>query len=210
MDEIKKIETIIKKLENSLNKLVQTIGPIRIGEKRQFPYGWRKAKKGRTVWRIIEEIITQNLEKYHENLNLIKVEASQSDVSVYDMECEYTKLPTSYINIKSAVVGGRKNKDDISKATKLIDFYNIDPTRNIFIATFFLSFQDDMSVKITNCVVFPLAWIPDIYVNPSNNGNLQSKDYKDISKAIKRTNSDFIALLKEEILVANRKRKKQN
>lgn len=29
-----------------------------------------------------------------------------------------------------------------------------------------------MSIEITKAIVFPIAWIPDIYVNPSNNGNL--------------------------------------
>gem|GEM_PF-5912452 len=29
-----------------------------------------------------------------------------------------------------------------------------------------------MTINIEKCVVSPVAWIPDIYINPSNNGNL--------------------------------------
>jgi len=53
------------KLQASLDKLITKVGKIQIGTREQFPLGWRKAAKGRTVWRILEELITQNLEKYY-------------------------------------------------------------------------------------------------------------------------------------------------
>ena len=56
----------------------------------------------------------------------------------------------------------------------------------------------------------PIAWIPDLYVNPSNNGNLQSSYAKDLNKAKKRTNATFIEELKKEIQVAEGKKKKRN
>ncbi len=54
-----------------------------------------------------------------------------------------------------------------------------------------------MTIEINKATVFPVAWIKDIYVNPSNNGNLQSAYYKDISDAAKRSmpelsNTSFI------------------
>ena len=55
-----------------------------------------------------------------------------------------------------------------------------------------------MTIEIEKCVVFPVAWIPDIYINPSNNGNLQSSKYKDLLFAQKRTNDAFI----KELLIA--------
>lgn len=64
-----------------------------------------------------------------------------------------------------------------------------------------------MTVSICDAVVFPISWIPDIYVNPSNNGNLQSAYYKDLSTAVKRTNAEFIKELHEEIAVANQKKR---
>lgn len=49
-----------------------------------------------------------------------------------------------------------------------------------------------MTIEIVRAVVFPIAWIKDIYVNPSNNGNLQSAYYKDLNDAIYRTNEEFL------------------
>lgn len=67
-----------------------------------------------------------------------------------------------------------------------------------------------MTIELTKSVVFPVAWIPDIYVNPSNNGNLQSAYYKDVKDAVKRTNEEFIPLLKESYKVALKKKNKKN
>lgn len=50
-------ENLHAKLQTSLTKLVGLIGKIQIGTKEQFPYGWGNAAKGRTVWRILEEVI---------------------------------------------------------------------------------------------------------------------------------------------------------
>lgn len=44
-------------LEDRLNLLIHNIGDIPIASNRIMPYGWRKAAKGRTVWRIVEEVI---------------------------------------------------------------------------------------------------------------------------------------------------------
>ena len=62
MISIQDTEDLRCRLEQSLTSLISKIGPIKIGTKNQFPYGWRKAAKGRTVWRILEEAINQNLE----------------------------------------------------------------------------------------------------------------------------------------------------
>ena len=56
------VEQERKNLEEKLNKLIKNIGDIPIASKRIMPYGWRKAAKGRTVWRIVEEVISQGLE----------------------------------------------------------------------------------------------------------------------------------------------------
>ena len=63
-----------------------------------------------------------------------------------------------------------------------------------------------MTIELTKSVVFPAAWIPDIYVNPSNNGNLQSAYYKDIRDAVKRTNREFIPLLENAHKIALEKK----
>lgn len=209
-NELVEVEFLRKSLEDSLTKLIKKVGKVNIGSPAQFPYGWRKSAKGRTVWRIIEELITQNLELHHNDFGIDNVQPSDSEVSVYDMKCEYNGHRPLFINIKSAVVGGKRTKDDISKAEGLSNFYSEDPTHVFMVATFLIRFNADMSVELTKAVVMPVAWIPDIYVNPSNNGNLQSSYAKDLDMAVKRTNAEFIEELKKEIEVAKAKKKKKN
>ena len=204
---VKQIEELHEGLQKSFDLLVQKINKIQIGSKDQFPYGWRKAAKGRTVWRILEELITQNLEEYHSEFNLQSITPSKSEVSVYDFECKLVgnDIPV-YINIKSALLNGKKNKDDISKGIGLRDFYAEGVNRNFFIGTFFIEFNEDMTIEINQASVFPIAWIKDIYVNPSNNGNLQSAYYKNIKDAVKRTNKEFHTLFLEALTFAQKKK----
>lgn len=208
---IKEISKQQEKLSTCFSELIQRIGKVNIGKPEQFPYGWRKAAKGRTVWRIVEELITQNLENKYTDIGFGTVEQSNSEVSVFDIRCTVPDLPPMYINIKSAISGGKNSKDDISKGEKLKGFYDEDPSRDFFVATFFIKFNEDMSIEIDGVSVFPIAWLKneDIYVNPSNNGNLQAKYYKDIAYASKRTNNAFIPLLSKAIETANKKKAKR-
>jgi hypothetical protein len=210
-DHFATVEIERKYLEDKLNLLIKNIGDIPIANINIMPYGWRKAAKGRTVWRIIEEIISQCLEYQAKSLGFDSVHPAESEVGVYDFRFCYDGNKESYVNIKSAVMGGRTNKDDISKAVGLIDFYHQNPTANLYIATFVISFKPNMKIGLEKCIVFPTAWIPDIYVNPSNNGNLQSSQYKDLRSAIKRTPREFLnCLIKEnEIALAKKKAKKK-
>jgi hypothetical protein len=203
-------EKIRMDLETALNKVVSSLGRIKIGSSEQFPYGWRKAAKGRTVWRILEEAISQNLEARHNEFDIAELIPADSEVGVYDFSGRFnsTEIPF-YVNIKSAVIGARSNKDDISKAEKLIEFFNEKRDRKLFIATFLIKFEDDMSITITEAKVMPTMWLPDIYVNPSNNGNLQSSKYKALDQAIKRTNEAFILELEKEISLAKTKKVKK-
>lgn len=201
------VENERKFLEDRLNELIIHIGTIPIASNKIMPYGWRKAAKGRTVWRIVEEVISQNLEYHGLNLGFDTVHPADSEVGVYDFCFCYNKSKQSFVNIKSSVKGARTNKDDISKAQGLIDFYDKNKNANLYVATFIITFNSDMTIGLDGCVVFPTAWIPDIYVNPSNNGNLQSAQYKYLNKAIKRTNEEFLNLLITENNRAKEKRK---
>lgn len=207
---INQVENERKNLENKLNMLIKNIGDIPIASPRIMPYGWRKAAKGRTVWRIVEEVISQGLESQAKKLGFDSVHAADSEVGVYDFRFCYDGNKESYVNIKSSVKGGRSNKDDISKAVGLIDFYKDNLNANLYIATFVISFKPNMTIGLEKCIVFPTAWIPDIYVNPSNNGNLQSSKYKDLETAIKRTPSEFLECLIEANNVAIEKKKSKN
>lgn len=200
------VEQLRKELEKSLNQLCLDIGVIRIGNPEQFPFGWRKAAKGRTVWRIVEEIISQNLENNKAKYNLDSLFAAESEVGVYDF---YGTLKSNhqrfYVNVKSAVNGAKVSKDDISKADKLLNFLE-NSNDELFIATFVIEFNDELSISLNKCIVMPITWVPDVYVNPSNNGNLQSSKCKSIETWIPRSRDNFIQVLREEIEVAKRKK----
>lgn len=89
----------------------------------------------------------------------------------------------------------------------MIAFYETTKDANLFIATIEIAFHDDpIRIDFVNCYVVPTAWLPDVYVNPSNNGNLQSSKYKDLPSAIRRTVAEFVALLREQLAVARKKR----
>ncbi len=210
MTTIQQTEEYRAKLENCLNILKNKIEKIQIGSSKQFPFGWRKAAKGRTVWRIVEEAINQNLEKFHEELGIESIEPSDSEVSVYDTKIKFRgDSEFIYTNIKSAVLGGRTNKDDISKANGLQEFFQQDIDRQLFISTFVIRFDDEMTISLTDCHVMPIMWLPDIYVNPSNNGNLQSSKYKDVKDAVRRTNEEFFVELSSAVDIAQGKRRKK-
>lgn len=76
------VENYCDRLQASLNKLCQKIGQIQIGTKNQFPDGWGKAAKGRTVWRIVEEALNQNLKKDGDKLGFGKVLPSAAEASI--------------------------------------------------------------------------------------------------------------------------------
>ncbi len=207
MNSIEKTELGRSALESGLKSLIKGVGKIKIGNSKQFPYGWGKAAKGRTVWRILEELVTQNLKKNAREYGFETVREADSEIGVYDFECKLADSNSLiFVNVKSAVEGGRQNKDDISKAKGLMDFYERYPEGDLFIATMCIAFYDDMSIELVDVFVVPLAWLPDIYVNPSNNGNLQSNKYKEFSSAIRRSNAEFVAVLAEAIEVAQGKR----
>ena len=203
------VELERKNLEEKLNTLIKNIGDIPIANNRIMPYGWRKAAKGRTVWRIVEEVISQGLEFQAFDLGFDSVQAADSEVGVYDFKFCFDGNKESYVNIKSSVKGGKTNKDDISKAVGLIDFYNKNPNANLYVATFVISFKEDMTIGLDKCIVFPTAWIPDIYVNPSNNGNLQSSQYKNLANAVKRTPKEFLDCLLDANEIAVKKKQKK-
>jgi hypothetical protein len=207
MISIQKTEQYRQILQESFDTLIRKIDGIRIGTPAQFPFGWRKAAKGRTVWRIIEEVINQNLEKYYEDLGFSNMNPSESEVSVYDAEIwlRSDRKPI-FVNFKSAVADGRINKDDISKAEGLQQFFEEDVDKQLFIATFIIQFSKDMKIHFQRCIVMPIAWLPDIYVNPSNNGNLQSSKYKSLEAVVRRTSGEFVAELAKAMKVARKKR----
>ncbi len=208
--EIEYVASCCEKLQKSMTELTAAIGDIQIGNNKQFPYGWRKAAKGRTVWRLLEEAISQNLEAKAKELGMRDFQPASSEVGVYDFSFHYDETSPIYVNIKSAVKGGRTNKDDISKAIPLLTFMTQEKVCVLLVATIVIEFiSDPHSIRLSDCHVVPVAWLPDVYVNPSNNGNLQSGKYKNIDEAVRRTTSEFLTVLDENIKVALGKKGKR-
>jgi hypothetical protein len=208
-NELERLERHRGHLENALKVIIDDIGDIPVGTIKHFPMGWRKAGKGRTVWRLLEEIISQNLEVRHKQLGFANFESCESEVGVYDFRFSLDGVFAAYVNIKSSVSGARANKDDISKARLLEDLYSAECDCALMVAAVEIEFKQNMTLKLGNATVVPVSWIPDIYVNPSNNGNLQSSKYKDVANMVRRTNNEFLSLLRAEMKVADSKRQKQ-
>ena len=208
MTEIERTRQAATDLHTKLLALIEEIGPIHIGEKHHFPFGGRKAAKGRTVWRLLEEAISQNLELNAEQLGLSHYAPASSEVGVYDFKYRADNHVDVYVNVKSSVSGGRTNKDDISKALSLRDFVRSHAPCCLLVATVEIEFSEDpMSLVLSDCHVVPLLWLPDIYVNPSNNGNLQSSKYKYIDLATPRTTEEFLPVLDAAMEAAATKRR---
>jgi len=209
-DEIATTEKYRAEFEDKLRVLLKNIGEVQIGKVGQFPYGWRRSAKGRTVWRILEELVSQNLEAQAEAIGLQEFAPADSEVGVYDFSFRLGKSETIFVNIKSSVVGRSTSKDDISKAEKLIAFLKSISQPTLFIATVEIEFLvDPLRIELRNCYVVPTIWLPDIYVNPSNNGNVQSAKYKDLSAAVRRSRVEFIELLEDRVAGARQKRMKK-
>jgi hypothetical protein len=205
---LKEVEKYCGQLRVSLNKLCKELGVIQIGSKKQFPNGWGKAAKGRTVWRIVEEAISQNLKVEREALGFGEVHPSDKEASIFDVVVNFKgDARKLYLNFKAAVAGKETEKGDISKAEKLLAFYDEEANKQLFIATFGIAFHEDMTIEIKHCLVTPIAWLPDIYVNPSNNGNLQCSQPENLNAATKRTNTNFLIVLKAAMKTAAKKRK---
>ena len=206
--EIEKANEFCAHLKKAMDDLLDSIGPISISNKKQMPFGWRKAAKGRTVWRLVEEIVSQNLEVKSKEISLLEFEPAPTEVGVYDFKYKSECGNDVYVNIKSAVKGGRTNKDDISKAIPLYDFVKANSPCFLMVATIELNFveKEHLGIEFANSYVMPTLWLPDLYVNPSNNGNLQSSKYKSLETAVPRDTDTFMSAMAEQIEIAKQKK----
>ena len=128
-------------------------------------------------------------------MRLLDFSPASSEVGVYDFSYSHNGKQETYVNIKSAVQGARKNKDDISKAIKLKSFLEKNPDAILLIASIEISFSENpMKVGLERCYIVPVTWLPDVYVNPSNNGNLQSSKYKDFDLCVEPVSYTHLTL----------------
>jgi hypothetical protein len=206
---LKQTEAFQKRLTSSLEKLLKRIGRIQIGTPQQFPDGWGRAAKGRTVWRIVEEAVVQNIKARRAELGLAHAEAAPGETELYDVKVRFEQSKVDlFLNLKTAASGRETKKGDVSKADGIIRFFDMDAGRQLFIVTLVVTFSADMFIEITKCLVVPITWLSDVYVNPRNN-NLQCCQPKALANATKRTNAEFIAVLRHEMDAADVKRAKK-
>lgn len=197
------------RLTTCLTKLLKRIGRVQIGTPQQFPEGWGRAAKGRTVWRIVEEAVVQNLKARRGELELDHTEAAAGETELYDVKLRFQKSKVElFLNLKTAAIGRETKKGDVSKADGIVRFFEKDAERQLFIVTLVVTFCSDMFIEIKRCRVVPITWLSDIYVNPRNN-NLQCCQPKKLSDATKRTNAEFITALQREMEIADAKRAKK-
>lgn len=208
---LEKVEAIRSHLEKAINQLIAQLGEVPIGKPGQLPLGWGKAAKGRTIWRLAEELVTQNLKVQHQQLNITSFEIPESEVGVYDFRCSLLDGEEAFVNIKTSLKDGPTRKDDISKAIGLETFFEENPHRVLLIATVEIEFDDNPQTlfRLVNCSMVPVTWLPDIYVNYQNR-NLQSSKYKNINLAVRRDGNEFLKLLRQAMEDAKkRKREKE-
>lgn len=183
----------MQKISVMLQNLIKKIGDIHLLNEALVPEGLKPI--GRSASWLVEQIIVQNMRKYKDELGLIDVLDPPSNVSLYDCSILFKgELKRYYINLKTSSFEAKRTKDDISKADKLIELYELDPDYTLFVAVIKVIFQDTRLIlnHNKNLIVFNIAWIPDIYCNPRNN-NLQSSRYDEICF---RTNVEFLDELK--------------
>jgi hypothetical protein len=198
-----------KRLASSLNKLLRRIRRIQIGTPKQFPDGWGRAAKGRTVWRIVEEAVVQNLKKHRASLGLAVAEVAPREVDIYDVKIRFKNSTIElFLNLKTYAAGLETKKGDISKAKRIIEFFDQDVARQLFIVRLVIRFSADMCIEIKECLVVPITWLPDIDVNYHNH-NLQCRQPKTLGGVTRRTNSKFVAALQHAIRIADAKRQKK-
>lgn len=208
-----KMEAINQKVSYMLNK--SHLRDFQLLSREVAPEGVKPI--ARSVSWLIQQVITQNLKRYSQELGFSSIEVPQTksltnetynDIEIWDTAVSFPKDPNKYyVNIKTcSSSNSRINKDDISKADKIVDWYRNNPDGIMLLLGVVVDFREN-SLGFTGEVwVANYAWIPDIYVNPRNN-NLQSSNYKHTS--VRRTNEDFVTELRSALQIAfNKKTKK--
>ena len=101
------------------------------------------------------------------------------------------------MNIKVNNVERDSGRNDISKAPALVTFYSTNGDVILLDVVIRIKFENTkIYLNVADVIVFNVAWIPDVYVNPSNH-HLQA-EYS--TRKIERTTREFIELLKNQLL----------
>jgi len=100
-----------------------------------------------------------------------------------------------YVNFKASLVQtDDSGRFDISKAQRLIEFYEEDLSRQLLIAVIKIELVNN-GIRLVDSKIFNVAWVGDIYYNRANH-NLQTRSDGEV---VIRSNGDFVKILKDKI-----------
>ncbi len=185
----------VEQIRSTIDAVLKQIGAFNIIDNPSLlPEGLKPI--ARSVSWLIEQIVVQNLRKNKDMLNLEFVSDPPDNVSQYDCKLKYKNDPTIYhLNIKTSLLQtNHSSRFDVSKAPRLIEFYEKVPDLNLILAVVKIDLRNT-KISFGKSIVFNVAWTPDIYYNRANH-NLQSACN---GSQMLRTNSEFIKLLKDKL-----------
>ncbi len=182
-DDDKKVVNDMESIKEGFQQVAKKFGEIELLSAEEAPHGLME--KARTISWLVEQIYVQNLVDDADDFGLADVDYPDDDLGVYDVEIE---LPDSdvtyYINVKTGLVSSGSNKNDVSKAAKLLKFYHEmrDEQAELLLVNVKVEFEGgERTINLREDEIFVenVAWIneDDIYVNNSNK-NLQAKLHK--------------------------------
>lgn len=193
----KEFQEIIKdmeQVEKAIQIVLKKIGKFNILDETLVPYGLKPI--ARSISWLVEQIVVQNLRKNSEVCGLSDVIDPPHSLTQYDcilkLKCNSKEV---FVNLKTSLTTTDKTGNfDISKAPKLVQFYEKDPEAILLVAVIRVSI-DGVCVDFDKPVIFNVAWVPKIYYNRANHNLQSSAD----GTQIMRSNSDFVKILKNEM-----------
>jgi len=192
MDKVSQKE--IELLKQSMNCVFSKISQIQLLDDKVVPEGLKPI--ARSISWIMEQVIVQNLRMYGMKCNIENVIDPPHNLTQYDCIIKLNGNEREfYVNLKTSLTStSHSSKFDISKAPKLIQFYNDNPDITLLGAVVKVEFEK-LTIKIKDLIIFNVAWTPDVYYNRANH-NLQSKCD---GAFIQRTNKEFVSILENKL-----------
>lgn len=184
----------MKQVENAIQISLKKIGKFKVLDESLVPYGLKPI--ARSISWLVEQIVVQNLKKYKTECGLSAVKDPPNALTQYDcilkLDCTKKEL---FVNLKTSLTTTDETGNfDISKAPKLVKFYEQNPEAVLLVAIIRVSI-DGVWVEFKKPIIFNVAWVPKIYYNRANH-NLQSTAD---GTQIRRSNSEFVEALKTEM-----------
>ena len=187
----------IQRIKDSIDVTLAHIGQFQLIEPSVVPEGLKQI--ARSISWIVEQVVVQNLRKYRPVNNILSVEDPPHNLTQYDCLIKYPLDTNDYfINIKTSLSQTPTNsRFDVSKASRLIDFYTVNPNAYLILAIVKVDMRNT-DVIFRNTIVFNVSWMTDIYYNRANH-NVQTSLPNGNDSLIMRSNLEFITILQAKI-----------